>query len=298
MTDTTLVVDDATVHDVLVLEPLPEIEQAERERCEQIIVSRMQGVFEFCAALRVMDQKRLYRSTHFSFEEYMSDVFDLSRQRGYQYIRFAEVVENVNNCLHPLGIEWSPKNEGQARELVGLADDELVEVVQAAIAESDGKVTASMLKKARKDITGGRVTAATEQAKTPESRVAVDPETKISDELEKAFVAFIDQVNVEVVDRGFKTTARQALLARLAAVYEAIAGNNGKAVDEICFERSSDRHKVLAAGFRMFRKDPTAKTINELVSSGWVKHSGPFQTIAAMDQAMDNLLKNSRHVQG
>lgn len=58
---------------------------------------------------------------------------------------------------------------------------------------------------------------------------------------------------------------------------------------------SSDRKKLLAAGFRILRVFPKDKYINELGPVGW-RLVGRFTTIAATEKAAAELLKDPKTI--
>jgi hypothetical protein len=82
--------------------------------------------------------RKLYRSTHKTFEEYCKDRFSYNRSRSYQLIDAAGVVDNLYSC--PQIVDIFPTKEGQVRPLTQLEPFEQCEVWQQAVAESGGKV--------------------------------------------------------------------------------------------------------------------------------------------------------------
>jgi hypothetical protein len=82
-----------TVAALEVLEALTEQEEADRHRLE-LKVER--AFYEAGAALRELRDKRLYRSTHRTFEDYCQERFGYTRRRPYQLIEAAIVFENLS----------------------------------------------------------------------------------------------------------------------------------------------------------------------------------------------------------
>jgi hypothetical protein len=82
--------------------------------------------------------RRLYRSTHKTFEEYCRDRFSYNRSRSYQLIDAADVVDNLHSC--PQIVDILPTKEGQVRPLTQLEPEQQCEVWQQAVAEAGGKV--------------------------------------------------------------------------------------------------------------------------------------------------------------
>ncbi|WP_317111087.1 hypothetical protein [Chroococcidiopsis sp. SAG 2025] len=107
---------------VEVLSELTETEAAERHRLE-LRVER--AFFEAGRALRELKQKKLYRSTHKTFEDYCAQRFGFSRRHPYRLIEAASVFENLcpigtQNDLPTNERQILPTSERQVRELVGL----------------------------------------------------------------------------------------------------------------------------------------------------------------------------------
>lgn len=114
------------------IEELSEDEEKERHRLE-LKVER--AFYEAGTALRELRDKRLYRSTHRTFEEYCRERFGMQRAYPYRLIDAATVVDN----LSPIG-DILPTTESQCRPLARLDMDEQCEVWQQAVCEAGGKV--------------------------------------------------------------------------------------------------------------------------------------------------------------
>jgi hypothetical protein len=128
---------------VEVLEELTQEEERERHRLEL----RVERAFhEAGTALRELRTRRLYRSTHKTFEEYCRDRFGYSRQNANYFIAGASVVDNLmnltTNCCQIL-----PTKESQVRPLTSLEPDEQQEVWQQAVEQAGGKVPSSRIVK-------------------------------------------------------------------------------------------------------------------------------------------------------
>src|SRR5207245_205932 len=75
-------------------------------------------------ALAEIRDRRLYKDQGFSsFEDYCQERWGWSRVRAHQYIGAAEVAGLLTNVN-------TPKNEAQARELVGLTPEQVEEVAE------------------------------------------------------------------------------------------------------------------------------------------------------------------------
>ncbi len=104
-----------------VVEELNEDELKERHQLE-LKVER--AFVEAGKALRALRDKRLYRNTHKTFEEYCRDRFGFNRMAAHFKIAAAIVFEN----LYTNGIQTLPNSERQMRELATLESDEQCEV--------------------------------------------------------------------------------------------------------------------------------------------------------------------------
>lgn len=127
---------------VQILEELTEAEAAELHRLE-FKVER--AFYEAGAALREIRDKRLYRSTHRTFEEYCRDRFGMTPRPAYYLISAAGVVENLE--MRTNGSQILPTNERQVRPLTKLEPDEQREVWQQAVVEAGGKVPSGRIVK-------------------------------------------------------------------------------------------------------------------------------------------------------
>lgn len=134
----------------------------------------LQVFHEVGMALLEIRDKRLFRLTHTSFEAYCRDRWGLERQRAYQLMGAAEVVQVL-----PEG----PVNEAQARELVPLlnTDPKLVPQVWAAVEARNEPITAAMIREVVGEVTSGS------KAKAPRPLTATEK-----------LVASIQKVTAEV----------------------------------------------------------------------------------------------------
>lgn len=123
-------------------------EQQERVQLEAKISQHQQAFDEVGNALIAIRDKRLYRSTHDTFECYCQEQWDMTSRRANQLINAANVMQNLktnrdeNNCSQIL-----PANEAQIRYLTSLTPEQQREVWQQAVDKSpNGKPTASLVK--------------------------------------------------------------------------------------------------------------------------------------------------------
>jgi hypothetical protein len=114
------------------IEELTEEEEKERHRLE---VKVERAFYEAGTALRGLRDKKLYRSTHRTFEEYCHERFGMQRAYPYRLIDAASVVNN----LSPIG-DILPTTESQCRPLARLEIHHQREVWQQAVEKAGGKV--------------------------------------------------------------------------------------------------------------------------------------------------------------
>lgn len=132
---------EASLVTVEVLEELTQDEEQERHRLE---LKAERAFYEAGAALRELKDKRLYRSTHRTFEEYSKDRFGFQRAHSYRLIEAATVVENLfpttsPNNLSPNGRQILPTSERQVRDLINLESDQQRQIWQSAVKQSGVK---------------------------------------------------------------------------------------------------------------------------------------------------------------
>lgn len=140
-----------------VLEELTLDEERDRHHLE-LKVER--AFYEAGKALAEIRDRRLYRSTHKTFEEYCRNRFGYTRRNVNYTIAAAAVVENLctnstqngqedlgknlsqngQEDLGTIGSQILPTNERQVRDLIGLEPDEQRQVWEEAVEEAGGKV--------------------------------------------------------------------------------------------------------------------------------------------------------------
>jgi len=121
---------------VEVVEELSPEEEADRQRLE-LKVER--AFHESGKALTELRSRRLYKSTHKTFEEYCRDRFGFTRAAAYYLISAAEVMNNlISKCQQIVDI--LPTKENQCRPLTKLEPEEQAQVWQKAVEQVGGKV--------------------------------------------------------------------------------------------------------------------------------------------------------------
>ncbi|UKP01271.1 hypothetical protein [Nostoc sp. UHCC 0870] len=99
--------------------------------------------YEAGKALMELRDRRLYRNTHRTFEEYCKDRFGYSRDAAYLKISATEVYENIQKFLPTIGRHWNlPTNERQLRPLAKaeLEPNKQASVWEQAVDQAGGKV--------------------------------------------------------------------------------------------------------------------------------------------------------------
>jgi hypothetical protein len=142
--------DDSTTESVAIevveIGELTFDEQRDRLHLERKVE---RAFYEAGKALMELRSRRLYRSTHSTFEEYCRDRFGHSRQKSNYLIAAAGVYDNLttNGCqklevdnLTTNGSQILPTSERQVRPLTQLEPEQQCEVWQQAVAEAGGKV--------------------------------------------------------------------------------------------------------------------------------------------------------------
>lgn len=121
-----------------VLEPLTPEEEADRHRLE-LKVER--AFYEAGSSLRELRDRRLYRDTHKTFEQYCRERFGFQRAHSYRLIDAAGVFENLASIeMSPNRRQILPTKLEQIRSLTSLESDKQREVWLEAVERANGKV--------------------------------------------------------------------------------------------------------------------------------------------------------------
>ncbi|MFW9263410.1 hypothetical protein [Nostoc sp. CALU 546] len=115
---------------------LTEQEQSDRLHLERRVE---RAFFEAGKALTELRDRRLYRSTHKTFEEYCRDRFGHSRRQSYLLMDAAVVFDNLLEKCDPLD-HILPTNERQVRPMTKLEPEQQQEVWVKAVEQAGGKV--------------------------------------------------------------------------------------------------------------------------------------------------------------
>ena len=128
---------------VLPIAPLTVEEESDRNHLERKVE---RAFYEAGIALMQLRDRRLYRSTHATFEDYCRDRFDYTRRRPYQMIEAALIYDNlIEKCAKILHI--LPTKEGQIQPLSQLDPQEQPLAWETAVEEAGGKVPSGRIVK-------------------------------------------------------------------------------------------------------------------------------------------------------
>ncbi|MCC5632603.1 hypothetical protein LC613_33895 [Nostoc sphaeroides CHAB 2801] len=129
---------------------LTEQEQSDRLHLERKVE---RAIFEAGKALMELRDRRLYRSTHSTFEEYCKDRFGFERRHPYRLIEASAVFDNLMkmcpnwtqneddpDIVHSEQRQILPTSEGQVRPMTKLEPHEQQEVWLRAVELAGGKV--------------------------------------------------------------------------------------------------------------------------------------------------------------
>jgi len=101
---------------------LTDVERSDLDRLEKEIEDNLVSWMKVGFALKEIRDRKLYRTTHSTFEQYTKDRFDCARSTAYQYLSGIQVIENVRNADKNYGI--LPEKEALVRPLTKLEGDE------------------------------------------------------------------------------------------------------------------------------------------------------------------------------
>ena len=133
--------DESMLSDLVEVKSLIVVKEltTEEERDLLVLERKVERAFyEAGKALAEIRNRRLYRSTHETFEAYCQERFCFTRRHINYRIAGYRVVQNLKmgtNCS-----QIFPTNESQVRPLTQLSSDEQVEAWQQALEQNHGKV--------------------------------------------------------------------------------------------------------------------------------------------------------------
>jgi len=211
------------------ISPLSSKENKRRADLETVIERNFTGFVAVGSALAEIREKRLYRSTHRTFEGYCKDLWEMNIRHAQRYIASTEVIKNLKNATHgsqneseksdiPLIPEsLLPKNERQARPLTRLEPDQQLDVWRHVIAHApNGRITAALVARTVSEYVGAEVVQRLGSTKTRIAR-----ETVISDDFKSGLQSLLNAVS-DARAQKWKTTSREAAVLCLDEAKAAI----------------------------------------------------------------------------
>jgi hypothetical protein len=157
--------------------PLSEREETILAECEHDISLHLRSFIKVGRALATIRDKRLYRTSHQSFEAYCAARWELSRPHCYRLIDGATTVETIEREMSPMGdknnTQILPANERQVRPLAGLSVEVQLEVWKLVVDRHlhDGEtITGRLVQRCVNEVLGAQVDKIIKQAsnkKTP-----------------------------------------------------------------------------------------------------------------------------------
>ncbi len=297
----------------------------EEERLAELeadIAKNLKGFMAVGMALMEIRDKRLYRSEYERFEDYCKVVWDMSDRHARRKISATEAVSNIKESflktgpMGPIGEEQLeniplPSNERQARELLQLETPEAQaaawqETVKQA-QESGSKITASLVKRTVKNHktkafndgikeAKANIDKATEQSSLDKKRT--NETTRESESFKKAFHTFVDAISVERI-KNWRDTDRNTVLSALLGIVDIV--NDKPNADQRpygCAMHLSDREKLKAAGFSIYRMNVKYRLIERWYREDQWETIHEFDTPAALKKAFEELMEDSKALKG
>lgn len=127
-------------------------ESARLAECEGAIQSGMATFVQVGTALIEISDKRLYRETHGSFEDYCHEKWKMSARRAYQLCEGAEIINSIASATPAVSKSVNhgsqSLNERQVRALAKVPKAKRVAVLNRAVKATGGKVTAKAIEAA------------------------------------------------------------------------------------------------------------------------------------------------------
>jgi len=192
-------------------------EQERLSELENVISKNFQAFYVVGCALAEIQVNRLYRQTHDTFEEYCRERFEIARSTAYQYLKGAEVVDNVRICGQ---IGQAPANEAQVRPLVKLSPENQVaawrEVLDTA---PDGRVTAKHVSKVVRQIMGEQIRKKADKL-TDDKNV---PGDIVSQKFKEAYWILVQVVRSELTAGTLKEKTRTRMLENIQGLAQLLS---------------------------------------------------------------------------
>ena len=130
--------------------PLTRVETTALAECEAVIKDNLVGFVAVGEAFKRINEERLYRDTHTTFEEYCNERWEFDRQRAYQLINGAAAARNICNHLQVM-----PACEAHVRSIAKLKSEKQIMVWKTATEQAEADrvpLTAALVKDIRDSI--------------------------------------------------------------------------------------------------------------------------------------------------
>lgn len=121
--------------EITVLESLSIEEESERLRLERKVEK---AFYEAGLSLKILKERKLYRSTHSNFRDYCQERFGFKKSAVYYLISAVDIVDNLKKC--PPLVDTFPTSERQCRPLKSLKPKQQQEAWKMAVEKAGGKV--------------------------------------------------------------------------------------------------------------------------------------------------------------
>ncbi|MBU7587511.1 MAG: hypothetical protein KAF91_32595 [Nostoc sp. TH1S01] len=142
---------EVKAHEVTAVDVISDVTSEELtadEQRDRLVLERKveHAFYEAGKALMELRSRRLYRSTHKTFEEYCKDRFGYSRRQPYLLIDAAVVFDNLKEKCDPMD-HILPTNERQIRPMVHLEPQQAVQ--EAGKKNPSGRIVQSIVDRIR-----------------------------------------------------------------------------------------------------------------------------------------------------
>ncbi len=124
-------------------EKTPPLTAEERERFVTLDRQVEDSFLTAARALREISERRLYRESYPTFEDYVRDRFDFTKRLAYYYIDAAKVADNLFQS--ELKVHIMPTSETQLRPLKSLPSEQQRVVWEKSVEKANGKAPSGAL---------------------------------------------------------------------------------------------------------------------------------------------------------
>lgn len=128
------------------LAKLNEHENTRLAHCEAVIKRGLNTYVSVGLALMEINEARLYRGSHPTFEQYVRERWDCSRDYAYKLIRAAATAKSLRD-VDP-GLQSEPETEKQARPLTRVEPEVAAKAWEKAVEENGPQPTAEQVEQA------------------------------------------------------------------------------------------------------------------------------------------------------